>query len=83
MWISVTEDVVSLQNCTPGVRVKRGKIWPFGDQDYYHGKSGFGTIIRCDDDLRAKVEWDNGNNSFYKIGKDDQYHLYLATETRK
>ena len=55
----VSENILDVDHCSVGVRVKRGRDWIFGEQDYYNGKPGLGTIIDWRDDLWARVEWDN------------------------
>ena len=72
-------------NCRPGLRVKRGKDWKYGEQDYHEGKPGFGSIITCSsaEDTSTKVRWDNTNIVTYGVRNLSVYDLLVAHEAGK
>ena len=73
-------------NCRPGLRVKRGKDWKYGEQDYHEGKPGFGSVITCSssgDTLTTKVKWDNTHVHSYPVGNFSVYDLLIAHDAGK
>ena len=76
--------VITSSNCVPGVRIKRGMDWQWGDQDIVESSTMFGiqrkqvlgTVVEVRDDDWAKVMWDNGYSNIYRIGGEKSFDLY-------
>ena len=82
-----TQIPVTAENAVIGMRVVRGKDWYYGDQDTEDGVQQVGTIVgdkSCfpikSDDRWVRVQWDNGRRCIYRIGKNDYYDLYIASD---
>ena len=80
----ITQDhylnLVKENNSYIGTRVKRGKDWIYGNQDYHLNKPGMGTIIERRDNGTVRVQWDNGTKSCCFAGSSNFYDLSLATD---
>jgi hypothetical protein len=59
-------------------KVVRGKDWDYGNEDVGEGKTG--VIIDKSENGWVKVLWENGYKDGYRIGDDENYDLYFATE---
>ena len=63
----------------PGMRVKRGPDWKWGEQD--GGAGGLGTVIsEPDPDSWVDVKWDAGGSNNYRWGADGKYDLEVVSE---
>ena len=61
---------------TVGSRVVRGKDWKDGYKD--QDGSGEGTVAKVYIDGIVLVNWDNGKEYRYRMGKEGCYELKLA-----
>ena len=73
----ISDRVVTLENVTMNLRVKRSVEWNFKDQD---GDSGIGTIVGPIKDGWVGVRWDNGNWHMYPISSYCHFMLGHVTE---
>ena len=67
-------NAVTLENCSKGLRVQRGRDWFHDSQDYRLGSQWYGTIRRCMSNGWADVRFPAVNNS-YPIGASGIYAL--------
>ena len=85
--------VVTSTNCTPGLRVRRGMDWKWGDigfQEFTDSSttSGIkrtpvlGTVVQLRDDDWARVMWDNGYSNIYRIGGGKSFDLYKNNQSK-
>lgn len=59
----------------PGVRVKRGPDWKWGDQD----GNGLGTVTtEITSTSWISVKWDNGHTNSYRVGHQDKCDLSIV-----
>ena len=69
-------NAVTLANCVRGLRVKRGRDWFYGKQDYAFGAPSYGKIRNCKNNEWADVEFPGINNT-YPIGAGGIYSLKI------
>ncbi|GAB1603386.1 uncharacterized protein LOC115216771 [Argonauta hians] len=75
--ITLSCSVEFINNLKPGVRVKRGPHWKWGNQD--GGIHSLGTVV----DKRTangwvSVRWDNGHSNLYRVGFQNSCDLIIV-----
>ena len=70
---------VTSENCAFGLKVRRGKDWKWGSQDFVGGKESIGTITRCKEDNWTNVQWDGGISAIYRIGDNGYFDLSISS----
>ena len=65
------------------MRVRRGKDWKWGAQDHVNGEESTGTITVCQKDNWAKVQWDGGIASYYRVGTNGSFDLSIVGKYRE
>lgn len=56
-----------------GLRVVRGPDWEWGDHD--GGEGSLGTVAGLESNGKVVVQWDNGQRSRYRCGRDNRFDL--------
>jgi hypothetical protein len=78
--------IVTKENVKIGMKVRRGKDWSWGNQDYSKGKPTIGTVTKILENSWVKVLWSNGSAFCYRVGtrmgfaKEEKYDLYMTDE---
>ena len=62
----------------PGIRVRRGPDWRWGNQDGGKGKEGVVSTESASSKGWVRVTWDTGDTNNYRFGADDAYDLDLT-----
>eukprot|EP00106_Octopus_bimaculoides_P005676 XP_014773118.1 PREDICTED: probable E3 ubiquitin-protein ligase HERC2 [Octopus bimaculoides] len=66
-----------LDNLKPGVRVKRGPHWKWGNQDGGNGNLGTVTNQKTSNGW-VSVQWDVGHTNLYRVGYDNSCDLIIV-----
>ena len=73
---------VTYENCATHAHVERGRDWSWGTQDHHNGNPGKGIITHCGSKW-AKVKWDGGIETYYRIDDENNLGLYYVAGNYK